>query len=62
MSDLKQGGTHTPCLPTQEHDEIDRAALKPNKETVLDKPFETSLVKCSHVGLSVFPPLWEAEA
>lgn len=41
MSDLKQGGTHTLCLPTQEQDEIDRAALKPNKETVLDKPFET---------------------
>lgn len=49
MWGLKQGVTHTAAfLPTQKHNEIDRATLRPNKETVVDKPFETSPLKCSH--------------
>lgn len=44
----KAGVTHTACLPAQKHNEINRATLRPNKETVLDKPFETSPLKCSH--------------
>jgi hypothetical protein len=51
MSDLKQNGAHTPCLPTQEYCETDRPMLRPNKEAVLYKPFENSHVKCSQVGL-----------
>lgn len=55
-SDLKQNGTHTPCLPTQEYCEIGRPTLRPNKEAVFSKPFETSRVKCSQVSLSSLSP------